>query len=144
MTEELYMNIPSDQFMIPCHLMGDNFSPRVASEKTGIQFYKQTEVGEIEHIGKRKEIAKVGHASFEPSLEFKQMENPYIGLFWMIDTLTEHIDILRSCGADDIWIDLGVVYNIDVKLEFEPDFLMKLANLKIPFLISGYKETDDE
>ena len=51
----------------------------------------------------------------------------------MIDTLTEHIDALRSCGADDIWIDLGVVSHLDVKLEFEPDFLMKLANLKIPF-----------
>ncbi|WP_214784940.1 hypothetical protein [Exiguobacterium sp. S3] len=138
------MNIPSDRFMIPCHLMGPHFSPCAASEKTGIQFYKLTEVGEIEHIGKRKEIAKVGHASFEPPLESQKMENPYIGLFWMIDTLTEHIDTLRSCGADDIWIDLGVVSHLDVKLEFEPDFLMKLANLKIPFLISGYIETADE
>ncbi|WP_031424543.1 hypothetical protein [Exiguobacterium sp. NG55] len=138
------MNIPSDRFMIPCHLMGVNFSPRAASEKTGIQFYRQAEVGEMEHIGKRKTIAKAGHASFEPPLEFQQTENPYIGLFWMIDTLTEHIDALRSCGADDIWIDLGVVSHLDVKLEFEPDFLMKLANLKIPFLISGYIETVDE
>lgn len=138
MSVEIEMNIPPDRFMIPCHLSGVNFSPRVASEKTGIQFYKQTEVGEIERIGKR--IATYGHASFEPPLEFQQMENPYIGLFWMIDTLTEHINILRSCGADDIYIDLGVVYHLDVKLEFEPDFLMKLSNLKIPFLISGYKE----
>ena len=131
---------PPDQFMIPCHLTGENFSPRVATEKTGIQFYKQTEVGEIERVGKWQGIATYGHASFEPPLEFQQMENPYIGLFWMVDTLTEHIDTLRSCGADCIHIDLGVVYHLDVKLEFEPDFLMKLANLKIPFLISGYKE----
>lgn len=138
MSGELEMNIPSDQFMISCHFIGKNFSPRIASEKTGIQFYTQTEVGEMERIGKR--IATYGDASFEPPLEFQQMENPYIGLFWMVDTLTEHIDTLRSCGADDIYIDLGVVYHLDVKLEFEPDFLMKLANLKIPFLISGYKE----
>ncbi len=58
----------------------------------------------------------------------------------MINTLTEHIDTLRSCGADDIYIDLGVVYYGDMKLEFESDFLMKLANLKIPFLISGCEE----
>ncbi|WP_214763007.1 hypothetical protein [Exiguobacterium sp. s146] len=135
---ETLVRYPPDQFMIPCHLTGKNFSPRVASEKTGIQFYTQTEVGEMERIGKR--IATYGDASFEPPLEFQQMENPYIGLFWMVDTLTEHIDTLRSCGADDIYIDLGVVYHLDVKLEFEPDFLMKLANLKIPFLISGYKE----
>lgn len=134
------MNTPSDQFMIPCHLIGKNFSPRVASEKTGIRFYTQIEVGEMEHIGKWQGIATHGHASFEPSLEFQQMENPYIGLFWMVDTLTKHIDTLRSGGADHIYIDLGVVYHLDVKLEFEPDFLMKLANLKIPFLISGYKE----
>ena len=129
---------PPDQFMIPCHLVGKNFSPRIASEKTGIQFYQQTEVGEMERIGKR--IATHGHASFEPPLEFQEMENPYNGLFWMIDTLTEQIDTLRSCGADDIYIDLGVIYHGDLKLEFEPEFLMKLANLKIPFLISGYEE----
>lgn len=138
MSEDFEMNIPSDQFMIPCHLIGKNFSPRVASEKTGIQFYTQTEVGEMERVG--KQITTHGDASFEPPLEFQQRENPYIGLFWMVDTLTEHIDTLRSCGADDIYLDLGVVYHLDVKLEFEPDFLMKLANLRIPFLISGYKE----
>lgn len=135
---EMLERYPPDQFMIPCHIIGKNFSPRVASEKTGIRFYTQTEVGEMERIG--KQIATHGHASFEPPLEFQQMENPYIGLFWMVDTLTEHIDTLRSCGADHIYIDLGVIYYGDLKLGFDPDFLMKLANLKIEFWISGYEE----
>lgn len=128
-----------------CLLSGKTFSPRIAEERTGLRFTKKNELGEIGTIGRyREKPIPYGHAILEAPFDSRTKPGVVMPEEWIVDTISSHIEELRSCGATSIDLDLNVTWQDQCNLAFDAVFLQKLGKLNIDFLLSCYEGSVDE
>jgi hypothetical protein len=86
-----------------CLLWGDTFSPRLCAERTGLRFTNANEVGDIASIGRYKGTPfPNGRATLKPPFDLSTGLEDMLPECWLLDTVTLHLQELRSCGATDI------------------------------------------
>jgi len=122
-----------------CILQGDYFSPSLAEAKTGITFSKKNEPGDVGNVGRYRgksipygsaEIIALNEKGNEDSIDF------------IVNILDKYCEVFRLCGADNIVLHFVISYIDQCDFEFSPEFINKLAKLKIVFAITCYPETD--
>ncbi|WP_078410728.1 hypothetical protein [Priestia abyssalis] len=125
-----------------CRMSGDRFSPDLLEKKTGWQLERKKEVGEL---SKRGPLA-YGMADLCPPDNLPYDENNQVGLEWVVDTVYPYIQVIKDCGADDVYLDIAVYSNPNSSsgnMVFEPELLRKIANLNMAFWISHYENYDE-
>ncbi|HXT40404.1 MAG TPA: hypothetical protein VN887_10305 [Candidatus Angelobacter sp.] len=120
-----------------CIIKGETFSPALAEMKTGLRFFKKNEPGELGKLGRFKNAPQpYGSAELVPLDDSKG----YAAMNALLETLSKGIAILRECGALDISFYIAVSYQDQANLEFNTSFLAKIAELKIPLLITVFEK----
>ena len=119
---------------------GEKFSPKQAESQTGIQFSEKNEVGDIGVKGafKGKPIP-YGYALLQPPAEIDDAEK----IYWLAEKMEDKIDIVRDCGADDIYFYIGYFYEDQCNCELTTKELKAISSLEIPFAFSCYDITED-
>ena len=124
---------------IRCHFYGEKFSPKVVEKQSGIRLENKIEVGDITKRGGNKgKPSDYGNGELCPPKEFKGKED--FGLYWIALTLSKHIDILRECGADNIDLVIGVWFEEQCNLAFEPEAIKLIGELGIALQVSCYED----
>lgn len=127
------------------HISGERFSPKKAQKKIGLVFNEANEVGSIETLGPNKGKPRMyGSAVLNAPKDLELESNCYLGIEWIVDNLEDKINRLINCGADDMYLDIGVFYKNQCNMAFEPELLKKIANLNVAFWISCYEDYESE
>jgi hypothetical protein len=127
--------------VVDCVLSGDNFSPRLLEELTGLSLDDKTEVGEI---SKYKGIPiTFGSASFSYSFTEEERKNGADELNAMLETLEKNYQALKTAGVEEMILYLIFGYVFQCNWEIPPHQIKRLAALNIHFCISCYREDDD-
>ena len=121
-------------------LFGDNFSPSLLEELTGLSLDGKKEVGNICNY---KGIPRTyGSASLEYSFTEEERENGANELNVMLETLEKSYQALKTAGVDDITLYMTFGYVAQCNWEMPPHQIKRLAALNIHFCISCYSEGD--
>ena len=124
---------------IRCQFYGKKFSPKVVEKQSGITLENKIEVGDITNRGKNiGKPSDYGNGELCPPKDFKDNED--FGLYWIALTLSKHIDIFRKCGAEDIDLVIGVWYEKQCNLVFEPKSIKLIGELGIALQVSCYED----
>ena len=123
-----------------CRLYGENFSPRLAEERTGLRFTRKNELGDLGQSGRfRGTPIPYGSATLEAPFDTQTKPGNVSPEEWVIDVLSPCIEELRSSGATSIDLDLEVVWQDQCNLAFDAAFLRKVGRLNIGFTLSCYE-----
>lgn len=123
---------------IRCHFYGEKFSPKVVEQLTGFTLENKIEVGEISHKGRNKgKPSDYGNGELCPPKDYKDKED--FGLLWIAEALYKHIDVIRSSGAEDIDLVIGVFYEGQCNFVFEPESIKLIGELGLPLQVSCYE-----
>ncbi|MEY9977914.1 hypothetical protein ABH968_002860 [Lysinibacillus sp. RC79] len=127
---------------IRCHFYGEEFSPKVVEQLIGIKLENKIEVGDISKIGRNKgKPSDYGNGELCPPKDFKDTED--FGLHWLAVTLSKNIVFFRKCGAENIDLVIGVWYEKQCNLVFEPESIKLFGDLGIALQVSCYEDFDD-
>lgn len=124
---------------IRCHFYGEEFSPKMFEQLTGLKLVKKIEVGETLKVGIYKgNPSDYGSGQLCPPIEFQGNED--FGLGWIALTLSKQIEVLRRCGTEKIDLVIGVWYDKQCNLVFEPESIKLIGELGIPLQVSCYED----
>lgn len=124
---------------IRCHFYGEKFSPKVVEQLIGIKLENKIEVGDISKRGRNKgKPTDYGNGELSPLKDFKDKED--FSLYWLALTLSKHIDVFRKCGAENIDLVIGVWYEKQCNLVFEPETIKLIGDLGIALQVSCYED----
>lgn len=124
---------------------GENFSPIKAQKITGLVFSKIQELGSLETKGPNKGKPRtLGSAVLYAPNNVDLDLNCYAGLEWIVDNLKDNIKILIECGAEEMYLSIGVFYKYQCNMAFEPYLLNKISDLNVSFWISCYEDNEEE
>jgi len=122
---------------VRCHLYGENFSPKLLEQLTGITLENKLEVGDMLTKGiNRGKPSTYGDAILCPPDENKKSED--YGLLWVAETLYKNIDVIRN-NVDHFELVIGVFYEEQCNFVLEPKALKLIGELGIPLQISCYE-----
>lgn len=122
-------------------LFGDSFSPRKASELTGIHFTELHELGEIGINGRfRGRPYPFGHAVIEVPVEGED-NGP---LILALESIAPHINELRTLGMTYGKCLITYGYDDQCNLSFSPEVLSALAKTGLELDVSCHQDTDSE
>ena len=119
-----------------CRLWGPDLSPIAVEEKTGINFDRKNEPGEIGKMGRYKgDIIPFGNAEIDfsetgTSADLLSPDAP------ILDTLEKHRSFFLTAGATEITLIINVFYQEQCNLEQSHKLLKRLAELDVDLLIS--------
>jgi len=123
-----------------CHFYGNKFSPEKAEKLTGLILDAKNEVGDIGKLGRYKgQPIPYGSASLSPSK--KKIKSGLVEM-WLLKNIKNNLTLMRSCGADKIWLDYGVFYDEQCNFEFSKEALLLIGSLNIDLLISCYQDRE--
>ncbi|TCZ79380.1 hypothetical protein E0485_05830 [Paenibacillus albiflavus] len=121
-----------------CHLEGVNFSPSKVIMKTKLSLQNIKERNQPLNLGPNKGTpSPTGSASI--SFEESSDDNNN-SLYLLVETLKKHLTTIRNCGAEEIYIYLGVWYKDQCNLAFDPEILREIGELRIPLWVSCYQD----
>lgn len=102
-------------------ISGDKFSPKLAEAQLGIVFTTKNEPGELGRRGVLKNKPMTyGSATLCPPDDVSNQSSYYSGFNWLVDILGDVVDVVRGYGAEDIYLDLGVISRTPPNLSFKP------------------------
>jgi hypothetical protein len=111
------------------HISGDHFSTAKAQMMTGLVFSKKHEVGENETIGPNKgKPSNYGSAVLHAPKDIAE-NHTYAGLEWVVDNVKDNIKVLLECGAEDMYLDIGVFTRINATWHLNLNYLRKYQAL---------------
>lgn len=121
-------------------LFGEKFSPSQAEKSTGLIFTEKHEAGEVgtKHRFKGKAYP-FGHAVINAPDAKEQNE-----IHMLLDMVLPHIDSLRTLGVTSGKLHLTYRYASQCNLEFDPDFLAKLARTGLELTIGCIQDADNQ
>lgn len=124
---------------IRCHFYGEQFSPKVFEQLTGLSLMNKIEVGEYLKVGINKgNPSDYGSGQLCPPIEFEGNED--FGFGWIALTLSQQIEELYRCGTEKIDLVIGVWYDKQCNLVFEPESIRLIGELGIPLKVSCYED----
>lgn len=124
---------------IRCHIYGEKLSPKVMEKQSGLILENKIEVGDISKRGRDKgEPSDYGKCELSPPNDSKDKED--FGLYWIALTLSKHMDIFHECGADKIDLVIGVWFEKQCNLAFEPESIKLIGELGIALNVSCYED----
>jgi hypothetical protein len=109
-------------------MRGDNFSPALLEKKTG-------------WILSRKDFES---AVLCPPTSLSNNDDGEAGLNWIVEKVSEFINTIKQCGAEDNYLDIAVYFKGQCNMAFEPDLLRKISELNVPFWISCYEDYNND
>ena len=118
---------------------GSNFSPRQATDESGISFTEQTEVGEIGTQGKYN--AKpfdygAAHINFKSGDD----RDSFLVPLEVLNLVKMHKETLKRLGAEEISITVNIAYQGQCNLELSPAFMKMVSDLGVPLLMTCYEK----
>jgi hypothetical protein len=120
---------------LTCQFYGTAFSPSAAEEQTGLRLTRKTEPGEIANSGRYKDQSvPYGAATLETDDQSSWAEK------WnsLLGTLTENLETMRACGADDIVLDCASFNDAQCNFELSIAEIQQLSVLGIALTFSCY------
>ena len=124
---------------IRCCFYGENFSPTVVEQLSGVTLENKIEVGDILKRGIDKgKPSNYGKGELCPPKDFKDNED--FGLNWLALALSKHIEIFRKCSAENIDLIIGVWYEKQCNLVFEPEPIKLIGELGLDLQVSCYED----
>ena len=124
-----------------CNLFGDNFSPSLLEELTGLSLDGKTEVNEICEY--RGIPSTYGSASLEYSFTEEEWKNGADELDTMLETLEKNYQALKTAGVEEIKLYLTLDYIAQCNWEITEDQIRRLAALHLRLNISCYCVGDE-
>ncbi|WP_320044676.1 hypothetical protein [uncultured Desulfobacter sp.] len=119
-----------------CRLWGDQFSPMVVEEETGIHFDYKNEPGEIGKTGRYKGVAipcGSGEIAFSETGASADLLSPDAPILEIIE---KHQSSFSAAGATEIVLIINVFYKGQCNIEQSHKLLKRLAMLKVDLSIS--------
>ncbi len=115
---------------------GENFSPKTAEKITGIKLQSANEIGDISKKGKYKNRAlPYGSGIFEAPEEIVFQDR----VLWLTTALDGKLEKFKSCGAENIYFDIGYFYTNQCNLFLSKTEISAIAKLGIDFHFSCYE-----
>lgn len=124
---------------IRCLLTGRHFSPKILEQLTGLTLENKVEVGELRKGGrKRGKPSEDGSGELCPPKDLSGKKD--FGLLWIAEVLYKHIDVISSSGAESVDLIIGVWYEKQCNLVFEPEAIKLIGEMGIPLQVSCYED----
>lgn len=121
---------------IRCQMYGQEFSPNLVEQLTGLVLEDKNEVGELQKRGPFKgKPANFGWGVLCSPTDFEDDDE----LKWIVSALSKHIEIIRICGAEDIDLVIGAWYDKQCNLVFTAESIKILGELGITIELSCYE-----
>jgi hypothetical protein len=121
-----------------CEITGESFSPAKFSKISSVRFVNAGEPGAIGKVGRyRGKPTPYGQATIEVS---NKPEDDWSHFDKLLMILEGCIDALREAGAEDIDLSCSLFHDGQCNFAFSRDQLRRIANLKVSFSISCYRD----
>ena len=123
---------------IRCYMWGNSFSPKKIEKMTELKLEQKLEVGDLITKGVLKnQFSLMGSASLVASNGQCDLVDTKLDDF--IELLYSNFEILRTSGAENFDLSIGVFYHDQCNLSFSPHIMERIGKMGIDFNISCYE-----
>lgn len=120
---------------------GEKFSPKKATEITGLNFSEMNEVGEIGKKGRYKnKPIPFGYGLLEAPATIPDDDR----ILWLANELSGKLEVLYGLGAGESRMYIGYFYINQCNCGLTKEELAAIAKLGIDFWFSCYDISDDK